>query len=82
MGFLAAAGKCQGLRGGLEKVKGWTLHHPYQLIQIMKRLMVFLGFLGFLTWDICVLTFQCTAKGAGRAAVGSPVSEGHLQSSA
>lgn len=29
-----------------------------------------------------VLTFQCTAKEAGRAAVGSPVSEGHLQSSA
>lgn len=31
---------------------------------------------------LCVLTFQRTAKGAGRAAAGSPVSEGHLQSSA
>lgn len=30
---------------------------------------------------LCVLTFQRTAKGAGHAAAGSPVSEGHLQSS-
>lgn len=29
--FLAVAGKHQGLEGGLVKIKGHTLCHPYQL---------------------------------------------------